>query len=137
MRAWRWPLWLLFVVLAVTAAATVRPVAVRGDSGQRTLWLWAWQSGSVRFTNSVTHVPVRIDFRLGWGFDRFDMITDEKTVHYYTSGSYDIAPVLAQQRTRLLDYCSIVGMDIRLGRHRFHVADGCLHLRALWPPIPS
>lgn len=138
MRAWRWPLWLLIAAVALAAAALIRPVAVQNDAGQRrTVWLWAWQGGSARFTNSVTHVPVRIDFRLGWGFDRFDMITDEKTVHYYTGGSYDIEPLLARQRTRTLDYCSIVGIDVRLGAQRFHVADGCLHLRALWPPLLS
>lgn len=126
-------LWLAAVSILV-AAALLRPVTVRGDGVDRTVWLWAWQSGSASFINSVTHVPVRIDFGLLTGFDRFSMTTDEKTEHYYTAGSYDIDKRLAGQHTSTLQYCSMVGITVQLGPHRFQVADGCLKLEALWPP---
>lgn len=126
-------LWLA-VVPALAAAVLLRPVAVRGDGVDRTIWLWAWQGGSASFTNSVTHVPVRIDFGLATGFDRFRMTTDEKTEHYYTSGAYDIDGRLMGQRTATLQYCSMVGITVQLGPHRFQVADGCLDIEALWLP---
>lgn len=128
-----WLLWLP-VVLLLAAAILLRPVAVHGDGVRGTVWLWAWQHGSASFTNSVTHEPVRIDFGLLAGFDQFSMATDEETEHYYTSGVYDIDGRLAGQRTHRLQYCSVVGISVRLGRHRFEVADGCLEMKALWPP---
>lgn len=126
-------LW-LSAVLVLAAAALLRPVAVRGDALNRTVWLWAWQSGSATFTNSVTLAPVRIDFGLASGFDHFSMTTDEKTEQYYTGGSYDIDARLAGQRTNALRYCSMVGITVRLGTQRFQIVNGCLELKALWPP---
>lgn len=126
-------LW-LSVIPVLAMAVLLRPVAVRGDGVDRTLWLWAWQGGSASFINSVTHAPVQIDFGLATGFDHFSMSTDEKTEHYYTSGAYDMGKRLAGQRTDTLQYCSMVGITVRLGPHRFQVADGCLEIRALWPP---
>lgn len=125
----------LAVAAALVLAALLRPVAVRTDDAASTAWLWAWQRGSARFTNSVTHAPVRIDFRLWAGFDRFRMTTDEKTEHYYTAGEYAINDRLAAERTHTLHYCSVVGITVRLGSHDFRVADGCLQLTALWPPF--
>lgn len=127
----------LAVVSALAAAVLLRPVAVRGDGVDGTVWLWAWQDGSVSFSNSVTQGPVRIDFDLLTGFDRFRMTTDEETELYYTSGSYDIDQRLAGQHTDVLQYCSMVGISIRLGSHRFQVTEGCLEIRALWPPALS
>lgn len=124
----------LSIVPVLAAAALLRPVAVRGDGLDSTVWLWAWQHGNARFINSVTHVPVRIDFSLINGFDHFSMTTDEKTEHYYTSGEYDIDARLAGQRTHTLQYCSMVGITVQLGPHQFQVADGCLEIEALWPP---
>ena len=126
-------LWLSVVPL-LAAAALLRPVAVRGDGVNSTLWLWAWQHGSASFTNSVTHEPVRIGFGLVTGFDHFSMTTDEKTEQYYTSGGYDIDGRLAGQQTDTLQYCSMVGITVQLGPHQFQVADGCLEIEALWPP---
>ncbi len=126
-------LWLAVIPL-LAAAVLLRPVAVRGDGVSSTLWLWAWQNGSASFTNSVTHEPVRIGFSLVSGFDRFSMTTDEKTEQYYTSGVYDIDGRLAGQETDKLQYCSMVGITVRLGSHQFQVADGCLEIEALWPP---
>lgn len=133
-RGLRWLSVGLVLALALAVAVLLRPVAVRGDGVNRTVWLWAWQSGSASFTNSVTHASVRIDFGLIAGFDRFRMATDEKTEHYYTHGSYDINDRLAGQRTDTLRYCSMIGITVQLGRHRFEVADGCLEMEALWPP---
>ena len=126
-------LWLSAVVV-LAVAALLRPVAVRMDGTDRMVWLWAWQDGSASFINSITHEPVQIDFGLGTGFDRFSMTTDEETELYYTSGEYAIDQRLAGQRTRTLQYCSMVGITVRLGRHRFEVADGCLEMEVLWPP---
>lgn len=126
-------LW-LSAACALAVALLLRPVAVRGDGVDETVWLWAWQGGSASFTNSVTHEPVRIDFGLLAGFDRFSMTTDEKTELYYTSGGYAMDRRLAGQRTGTLQYCSMVGISVRLGRHRFQVTDGCLEMEVLWPP---
>lgn len=126
-------LW-LSAIPVLAAAVLLRPVAVRGDDFEQTVWLWAWQGGSASFTNSVTQAPVRIDFGLRTGFDHFRMTTDEKTEHYYTSGSYAIDARLARQRTDTLRYCSMVGITVLLGGHRFKVMDGCLEMHALWPP---
>lgn len=126
--------WLAAAALVLTAAVLSRPVAVRGDGVDSTMWLWAWQHGSARFINSVTHVPVRIDFGLVTGFDHFSMTTDEKTEHYYTSGGYDIDTRLMGQRTDTLQYCSMVGITVQLGPRQFQVADGCLEFKILWPP---
>lgn len=125
-----------FVALGLAALiATARPIAVHGDTVNDTLWLWAWQHGSVSFNNSVTGAPVRIGFGLTTGFDRFEMITDEKTENYYTSGSYDIGQRLTGQRTRELEYCSVVGINVQLGSHHYQVTDSCLQIKALWPPV--
>lgn len=124
----------LAVVGALAAAMLLRPVAVRGDRVDSTVWLWAWQDGSASFTNSVTNAPVRIDFRFVTGLDHFSMTTDEATEHYYTSGSYDIDQRLLGQRTDALQYCSMVGITVRLARRLFQVTDGCLEIKALWPP---
>lgn len=125
------------IAMLAAAAALLRPVAVHGDGVDETVWLWAWQDGSASFVNSVTQVPVRIDFGLRAGFDHFSMTTDEKTEHYYTSGGYAIDARLSEQRTDTLQYCSMVGITVQLGGHRFQVADGCLQLKALWPPRVS
>lgn len=124
---------LLLVVLSVLALA--RPVRVHGDQIDQRVLLWAWQHGSVTFTNSVTGAPVRIDFGLVTGIDHQRMLTDEKTQNYYTSGTYDLNQTLRGRRTRELAYCSVVGIDVTLASHRYALADSCLEVRLLWPPF--
>ena len=131
-------IWTPILVVGVLLLALARPVRLhtdQGTSGDRVLWLWAWQSGDVAFTNSVTGGPVRIAFDLRTGFDRFRMRTDEKTENYYTSGTYRINARLRPQRTRSLDYCTVVGMDVRLGGYRTTLRDRCLEITLLWPPF--
>ena len=125
-----WPI----AIIALVAALLLRPVAVQSDSTSSIVWMGAWQNGSVTFTNSVTGVPVQIDFGLLYGFDQFSMDTDEKTQQYYTHGVYDIGQRLSGQHTHVLQYCSIVGINVQLGSRQFQVTDGCLKIEALWPP---
>lgn len=128
-------IWTPILVVGVLLLALARPVRLDTDHSSSTVWLWAWQQGSVAFTNSVTGGPVRITFDLRTGFDHFRMLTDEKTENYYTSGTYRINARLSPQRTRSLDYCSVVGMDVTLASHRYSVQDSCLEIRLLWPPF--
>ena len=128
-------IWTPILVVGVLLLALARPVRVRTDGGASTAWLWAWQTGTVAFTNSVTGGPVRITFGLRTGFDRFHMATDEKTENYYTSGTYRINARLRPQRTRTQNYCSVVGMTVRLGRSHTTLRDSCLELTLLWPPF--
>jgi len=125
----------ILVVGVLFLALLARPVRLDGDHGSQMLWLWAWQRGDVTFTNSVTGGPVRISFDLRTGFDHFRMATDEKTENYYTSGTYRINARLSPQRTRSLDYCSVVGMDVTLASHHYPVLDSCLEIQLLWPPF--
>jgi len=128
-------IWTPILVVGVLILALARPVRLNGDAGEHVVWLWAWQSGEVAFTNSVTGGPVRIRFDLRTGFDRFRMSTDEKTENYYTSGTYRINARLAPQRTRSLNYCTVVGMHVRLGTHHDTLRDSCLEITLLWPPF--
>lgn len=120
---------------AFLAVALSRPVQVSGDGVDENLWLWAWQHGNVTFTNSVTGAPVRIEFGLLTGIDQQRMLTDEKTENYYTSGTYDLNQRLLGRRTRQLQYCSVVGIDVAIASHRYALADSCLEIRLLWPPF--
>jgi len=126
-------IWLI-LISGLAVALLLRPVAVHSDDTNRIVWMWAWQHGSASFTNSVTDVPVQIKFGLLYGFDQFSMDTDEKTQQYYTHGVYDIGQRLSGQHTRVLQYCSIVGINVQLGSRQFQVTDGCLKIEALWPP---
>lgn len=129
-------IWTPILVMGVLILALARPVRLHPDSGpDRIAWMWAWQSGEVDFTNSVTGGPVRITFDLRTGFDHFRMLTDEKTENYYTSGTYRINARLRPQRTRSLDYCTVVGMTVRLGTSNTTLRDSCLELTLLWPPF--
>jgi len=145
----RWLIWTPVLVMGVLILALARPVRLHSDAwggggaggvdanagGDRLVWLWAWQHGDVRFTNSVTGGPVDIGFGLATGFDRFHMATDEKTENYYTSGTYRINDRLRPQRTRTQRYCTVVGMTVTLGSRRYRLADDCLEMDLLWPPF--
>lgn len=132
---WRLVAALALLLVALSALVLARPVHVHGDQIDQRVWLWAWQHGSVAFTNSVTGAPVRIDFGFLTGIDQQRMLTDEKTENYYTSGTYDLNQRLRGRRTRKLAYCSVVGIDVTLASHRYALADSCLEIRLLWPPF--
>lgn len=86
-------------------------------------------SGEVRFTNSVTGQPVRITFEVGVEqFTHFAMWTDMDTEGYYTSGEYRINDRLKGEAARTLNYCSQVGMELRLGEQLWKIKDNCLTL---------
>lgn len=135
-------IWTPILAVGVLMLALGRPAMVHdgapggsGSGGARLVWLWAWQHGSVTFTNSVTGGPVDIRFGLASGFDRFRMRTDEKTEDYYTNGTYRINGRLRPQRTRTQRYCTVVGMAVTLGTHHYELADDCLEIDLLWPPF--
>lgn len=86
-------------------------------------------SGEVDFTNSVTGRPVRITFKVGPGqFTHFAMWTDADTEGYYTGGEYRINDRLKGEVARTLNYCSQVGMELRLGEQLWKIKDNCLTL---------
>jgi hypothetical protein len=126
----------LAAVLAslLLAGGFIRPVRVAWDHGDETLWLWAWQTGRIEFVNSVTQRPVAIDFGLPWRFSGFSARTDPGTEEYYTAGGFAWNERLARERTRVIEYCSEVGVRLTLGRKTYPGQAGCLRVFLLWPP---
>ncbi|MBW6395945.1 hypothetical protein KZX47_12405 [Thermus sp. SYSU G05001] len=124
-----WAFWLTLVLLGL-----VRVVVV--EDGQKTwyLFLSAWEQGRVEFVNSVTGKPVLLEFHLPWAFQGFRAFTDPETEAYYTAGEYPWNQALAREKRKTLDYCSEVGLALKLGSTWFRVEKGCLRLRLLWPP---
>lgn len=122
---------LAFILLA---AALVRPIRIVRDHGSDTIWLWAWQKGRVEFINSVTHLPVDISFGMPWRFSGFSVRTDPGTEEYYTAGGYSWNEQLSKERTRVLEYCSEVGINVTLGGYVFREQGGCARVYLLWPP---
>ncbi len=111
----------------------IRPVKIVGDHGSGTLWFWAWQKGRVEFINSVTCRPVRISFKIPWRFSGFVMRTDPGTEEYYTAGTYSWNEQLSKERTRIIRYCSEVGITLTLGGKVYHEQGGCIRAVLLWP----
>jgi hypothetical protein len=91
-----------------------------------------WQSGQIRFINSVTQEPVVIRFRLGRLFQEFSASTAPLTEAYYTSGTYSMNAAAAAEETAVLGFCSIGGISLRLGFYDIEIKDGCLEVRLLW-----
>lgn len=119
-------------LLACLLLATVKPALV--STGQQTglLVLMRWQSGQIRFINSVTQKPVLIRFRVGRVFQEFSVSTDPLTEAYYTSGTYSMSEAAAAEKTPVLRFCSIGGMSLKLGFYDIEIQDGCLEVRLLW-----
>lgn len=111
----------------------IRPVRIAGDHGSGTLWLWAWQKGRIEFINSVTGRPVVICFKIPWRFSNFSVRTDPGTEEYYTAGEYSWNEQLAKEQTRMILYCSEVGITLALGETVFHEQGGCISASLLWP----
>ncbi len=122
------------LALAVLVLALVgwqlRIIEVQG----RSMIAWAWQDGQVNFTNSVTRRPVLITFDLRRDFSGFQMITDPDTEGYYTGGEYRINDRLKGEQERTLQYCSVVGMRLRIGEQQWKIEQSCLTAKLLWPP---
>jgi len=112
--------------------AVVKPAILRTDNHARLLVLLRWQSGSVRFVNSVTERPVAIHFRVGSTFQDFSMDTDAGTEAYYTGGTYSINEALSAESRPRLRLCSIKGITVSIGFYELQLNDGCLEVKLLW-----
>jgi hypothetical protein len=110
----------------------LKPAVVKTGDHSRLLVLLRWQSGDIRFINSVTGRPVRIHFRIRDRFRDFVVTTDETTEDYYTSGLYSMNEALSKDAERNLRFCSIIGLHLRLGFYQFDLKDGCLEVKLLW-----
>jgi hypothetical protein len=112
--------------------AVVKPAILETDNHARLLVLLRWQSGSVRFVNSVTERPVAIHFRVGSTFQDFSMDTDAGTEAYYTGGTYSINEALSAESRPRLRFCSIKGIAVSIGFYELQLNDGCLEVKLLW-----
>jgi len=123
---------LILGLLLIGLVSVLKPAVVKTEDHSRLLALLRWQSGQIRFVNSVTMRPVAIHFRIGSLFHDFAVSTDETTQDYYTNGLYSMNEVLANDSTDTLRFCSVKGMRLTLGFYDFDVKDGCLEVRLLW-----
>ncbi len=121
----------IFILALVFCA---RPVRVASGEKSEVIWLWAWQRCELHFVNSVTGRPVSMRFGLPWHFSGFSAHTDPDTESYYTGGEYSWNEKLAGESTRELDYCSEVGISLRLGQFKYQIRHGCVRAAMLWPP---
>jgi len=118
--------------LAFLLLAGVKPAVIETDHRTGLLVLFRWQSGQIRFINSVTQEPVAIHFRIGRVFQEFSVATDPLTEAYYTSGTYSMNTMAAAEETAVLRLCSIRGISLKLGFYDIELSDGCLEVRLLW-----
>jgi hypothetical protein len=112
--------------------AVAKPAILRTDNQVRLLVLLRWQSGTVRFVNSVTERPVVIHFRVAGTFRDFSVVTDAGTEEYYTSGMYSMNAAVSVESLPRLRFCSIKGMSVAIGFYDFQLNDGCLEVELLW-----
>jgi len=110
----------------------IKPAVVQTDGHARLLVLLRWQSGAIRFVNSVTGKPVAIRFRVGGRFRNFSVVTDETTEAYYTGGVYPMNAVLSGESVTILRYCSAKGISMTIGFYTLQVMDSCLEVKLLW-----
>ncbi len=123
---------LVFVIVTGCLFLILKPAVVKLDSGTRLLVLLRWQTGTIRFVNSVTEQPVLIHFRIGGLFRKFAVVTDETTEAYYTSGLYSMNNAVSRESTNTLNLCSMKGIELTLGFYNFSLKDGCLEVKLLW-----
>jgi hypothetical protein len=119
-------------LLLICLVSVLKPAVVKTEDHSRLLVLLRWQSGQIRFVNSVTNRPVVIHFRIGSLFHEFAVNTDAATEEYYTNGLYSLNKVVARDSTDVLRFCSVKGMRVTLGFYDLDVKDGCLEVRLLW-----
>jgi hypothetical protein len=119
-------------LLLIGLVSVLKPAVVKTEDHSGLLMLLRWQSGQIRFVNSVTGRPVAIHFRIGSLFHDFAVSTDETTEHYYTNGLYSMNDALAKDSTDTLRFCSVKGIRLTLGLYDLDVKDGCLEVRLLW-----
>ncbi len=119
-------------LLLICIVFCLKPAVVETEGHSRLLVLLRWQSGQIRFVNSVTRKPVVIRFRIGGLFHDFAVHTDKSTEEYYTNGLYSLNEVAAKESTDILRFCSATGIRLTLGFYDLDVKDGCLEARLLW-----
>ena len=119
-------------LLLICLVFGLKPAVVKTEDHSRLLVLLRWQSGQIRFVNSVTRRPVVIHFRIGSLFHDFAVSTDETTEDYYTNGLYSLNEVVAKESTDILRFCSVQGIRLTLGFYDLDLKDGCLEVRLLW-----
>jgi hypothetical protein len=127
-----WRTFLVGGALLVGLMAVVKPAILRTDNHARLLVLLRWQSGTVRFVNSVTERPVAIHFRVGGTFRDFSVATDAATEAYYTGGMYSMNAAVSAESLPHLRFCSIKGISVTIGFYDFRLNDGCLEVKLLW-----
>lgn len=127
-----WRTFLIGGALLVGLVAVVKPAIVRTDNHARLLVLLRWQSGTVRFVNSVTERPVAIHFRVGGTFRDFSVATDAGTEEYYTGGMYSMNEAISVESLPSLRFCSIKGISVTIGFYDIQLNDGCLEVKLLW-----
>ena len=123
------------MILAGTVACfsvLFKPAVIRTDHETRLAAFFRWQSGEIRFINSITERPVAIGFNIGRRFHAFTFTTDETTQAYYTSGLYDLSQAVANESTDRLQFCSVKGLSVTIGFQTIVVQDGCLEVALLW-----
>jgi hypothetical protein len=123
---------LILGLLLIGVVAVLKPAVVMTEDHSGLLVLLRWQSGQIRFLNSVTGRPVVIHFRIGSVFHDFVVSTDETTEGYYTNGLYSMNEVLAKDSTDTLRFCSVNGIRLTMGFYDMDVKDDCLEVRLLW-----
>lgn len=121
----------LGLALAI-ALYLVKPVVIRTDATTRLAVLLRHQTGDIRFINSVTGRPVEIRFTVGGRFKNFSMHTDETTEAYYSHGAYAVNDAVASEAPASLKFCSMQGIELRLGFLTYTIRDGCLEAEVLW-----
>jgi hypothetical protein len=123
---------LIGALLLGSLLAVVKPAILRTDEHARLLVLLRWQSGSIRFVNSVTQRPVTFHFRLGGTFHDFSVETDSGTEAYYTGGMYAMNEAVSVESVPALHFCSVQGITVAIGFYEFRVNDNCLEVTLLW-----
>ena len=118
--------------LLVCLMSVIKPAVLQTDTHARLLVLLRWQSGTIRFVNSVTDKPVVIRFRVGGRFRDFSVVTDETTEAYYTRGVYPLNEAASGESLRSLRFCSIKGISMTIGFYDLQVNASCLEVKLLW-----
>ncbi len=119
-------------VAVVCFLGLFKPAVIRTNHKTRLAAFFRWQSGQIRFVNSVTDHPVTVRFHIGRRFQAFSVSTDDTTEAYYTHGVYDMNEMVAKESTDRLRFCSVKGISLRVGFYAIEVKDGCLEVALLW-----
>ncbi len=118
--------------LLVCLMSVIKPAVLQTNNHTRLLVILRWQSGTIRFVNSVTDKPVVIRFRVGGRFRDFSVVTDETTEAYYTGGVYPMNDTVSRESLRSLRFCSIKGISMTIGFYDLQVNESCLEVKLLW-----